>query len=67
MENSLRTFYVGLEGLDAADRAKAEELVSLASPTHSYDMHSDVYRVITSLTQEEFRALPWPDGCRFRA
>jgi len=66
MGNSLRTFYLGLEGLSIADRAKVEELVSQSSPTPSYDLRSDEYRVVTSLTQEEFCALPWPDGCTFR-
>ena len=67
MGNSLRTCYVGLKGLDTAGRAKVEELVFRESTTPSYDRRNDEYRVITSLTLEEFRALPWPDGCTFRA
>lgn len=66
MGNSLRTYYVGLKGLDAADRAKVEDLVFRASATPLYDRRNDEYRVITSLTLESFRALPWPDGCTFR-
>lgn len=66
MGNSLRTCYIGLNGLVAAGRAKVEELVLRASTIHSYDIDNDVYRVRTSLTPEEFHALPWPDGCTFR-
>lgn len=66
MGNSLRTCYVGLKDLDAADRAKIEELVFRVSAAPAYDRRKDEYRVTTSLTLEEFRALPWPDGCTFR-
>ena len=66
MVNSPRTCYVGLKGLDVAGRSKVEELVFQASSTPSYNRRNDEYRVITSLTLEEFRALPWPDGCTFR-
>ena len=66
MKNSLRTFYVGLKNLDVADRAKVEELVFRASATPSYDMRNDEYRVITPLTPEEFRVLPWPKDFAFR-
>lgn len=66
MGNSLRTCYIGLKSLDAAGRAKVEELVFRASTTPSYDIHNDEYIVRTSLTPEEFLALPWPDGCTFR-
>jgi len=64
MENSLRIYYVGMIGLDAADRARVEELVFRASEMPAYDIRNDEYRVISSLTPEEFCALPWPDGCR---
>lgn len=66
MGNSLRTCYVELKGLDTAGRAKVEELIQRATPIFSYDKRSDVYSVTTDLTLEEFRALPWPDGCAIR-
>lgn len=62
----MSTFYVGIKDVDTADRANVEELIQRATETPSYDIDSDVYRVVTSLTPEEFYALPWPDGCTFR-
>lgn len=66
MGNSHRAYYVGLKDLDDADHSKAVELISRAFTIHAYDQSNDVYRVTTSLTQEEFLALGWPDGCTFR-
>ena len=62
----MNTYYVGLSGVNDVDgRKKAIDLVQL-STIHSYNQITDEYRVMTGLTPEEFRALPWPDGCRFR-
>lgn len=62
----MSVFFVGMKDVDTADRAKVDELIQYATPLYAYDQQNDVYRVTTSLTPEEFHALPWPDGCAIR-
>ena len=63
----MNTYHVGLSGVnDVDDRKKAIDLVFFATSIPTYSMTTDEYRVLTELTPEEFRALPWPDGCTFR-